>query len=58
MRALPMTAKRCRSAHAAHLLSPQGHPCEASYEDRQALDATLKQLNQVQEELMMQVLKK
>jgi hypothetical protein len=28
---------------------------EASYEDRQALDATLKQLNQVQEQLMMQV---
>lgn len=31
---------------------------EASYEDRQALDATLKQLNQVQEQLMMQVFKK
>lgn len=31
---------------------------EASYEDRQALDATLKQLNQVQEELMMRVFKK
>jgi hypothetical protein len=30
---------------------------EASYEDRQALDATLKQLNQVQEQLMMQVFK-
>jgi hypothetical protein len=31
---------------------------EASYEDRQGLEATLKQLNQVQAELMMQVFKK
>jgi hypothetical protein len=31
---------------------------EASYEDRQPLDATLKQLNQVQEQLMIQVFKK
>ena len=30
----------------------------ASYEDRQALQATLKQLEQVQTELMMQVFKK
>ena len=31
---------------------------EASYEDRQALEATLKQLNQVQAQLMTQVFKK
>src|SRR5271168_4420015 len=31
---------------------------EASYEDRQTLEATLKQLNQVQTELMTQVFKK
>ena len=31
---------------------------EASYEDRQALEVTLKQLNQVQAELLMQVFKK
>jgi hypothetical protein len=31
---------------------------EASYEDRQALEATLKQLNQVQTQLMTQVFKK
>ena len=31
---------------------------EASYEDRPSLEATLKQLNQVQEQLMEQVLKK
>jgi hypothetical protein len=31
---------------------------EASYEDRQTLEATLKQLNQVQAQLLMQVLKK
>jgi hypothetical protein len=31
---------------------------EASYEDRQALEPTLKQLNQVQAQLMMQVFKK
>ena len=31
---------------------------EASYEDRQALEVTLKQLNQVQAQLMMQVFKK
>jgi hypothetical protein len=30
----------------------------ASYEDRQALEATLKQLNQVQVQLMTQVFKK
>jgi hypothetical protein len=30
----------------------------ASYDDRQALQATLKQLQQVQTELMMQVFKK
>jgi hypothetical protein len=31
---------------------------EASYEDRQTLEATLKQLNQVQTQLMTQVFKK
>ena len=31
---------------------------EASYEDRQALEVTLKQLNEVQAQLMMQVFKK
>ena len=31
---------------------------EASYEDRPALEATLKQLNQLQEQLMMQVFRK
>jgi hypothetical protein len=30
----------------------------ASFEDRQAMEATLKQLNQVQAQLMMQVFKK
>jgi hypothetical protein len=31
---------------------------EASYEDRQALEATLEQLNQVQAQLMTQVFKR
>jgi hypothetical protein len=31
---------------------------KASYEDRSALELTLKQLNQIQTELMMQVFKK
>jgi hypothetical protein len=36
----------------------QGILSEASYEDRQTLEATLKQLNQVQTQLMTQVFKK
>jgi hypothetical protein len=36
----------------------KGIPSGASYEDRAALEMTLKQLNQVQVQLMMQVFKK
>jgi hypothetical protein len=53
-------SKRLRDAelHAAHFLRLEGIRSRASYEDRPVLEVTLKQLNQVQTQLMMQVFKK
>jgi hypothetical protein len=59
--ALPMTAKKLKNAEflmrrtsfrLRDILS------EASYEDRPSLEATLKQVNQVREQLVAQVFKK
>ena len=49
--------KECRIADAAQLFRLKDILDEASFEDRQALEATLMQLNQVQAQLLTQVFK-